>query len=58
METATELHNIDTINAGEVPTLDIVTEMDGFTPIPNTPAPAPLAWAPADAFPADNDGRF
>ena len=52
------LLGIDAVNSGDVPSLDAVSDLDGFRPIPNRPDPAPLDWAPADAVPADNDGLF
>ena len=44
MENITDLLNIDTVNAGDVPTLAAVTELDGGTPIPNFPVGGASLW--------------
>lgn len=59
METITDLLNLDT--HGDDPSLDILTEMEGNTPIPNIPPSGLLNWEfsfPEILFPADNDGLF
>ena len=46
---------------GDEPTLAILTEMEGNSPIPNRPPFGALLWeweVEDDLFPADDDGLF